>query len=389
MDHPTLTWKRLAHLTAKLPLTLVLAFALPLSASAQDTTGDDSTVIYPSSYFSQWGPRTAQDMLDRIPGQANTGGPGGGGGNPTAGGRGLGSGSGGTEILIDGKRTAGKNNQAGDLLRRIAFDQVQEIQIIRGTSGDLDVRGSGQVINVVLLEALASQSVSWDATAAMAQDGEFIPSGSVAVNGQRGEFNYLFTLRSNPRYSHSVTHERSILADFGRNDVISEHRMNDSDNNEISMNLGYNFSPNSSARINAIYAVKDSPTLVSRITNNLRTTPNTLTTEKEDNPLDRNNWEVGGDYELTLASGSRFKLLGIANQNNQNSTRERFQLQDDDLFENNLFLNNDSIIQERIVRGSYTMDLFSEQSIEFGVEGAQTILDSKLALGLLLSLIHI
>lgn len=385
MDHPTLTWKRLAHLTAKLPLTLVLAFALPLSASAQDTTGDDSTVIYPSSYFSQWGPRTAQDMLDRIPGQANTGGPGGGGGNPTAGGRGLGSGSGGTEILIDGKRTAGKNNQAGDLLRRIAFDQVQEIQIIRGTSGDLDVRGSGQVINVVLLEALASQSVSWDATAAMAQDGEFIPSGSVAVNGQRGEFNYLFTLRSNPRYSHSVTHERSILADFGRNDVISEHRMNDSDNNEISMNLGYNFSPNSSARINALYAVKDSPTLVSRITNNLRTTPNTLTTEKEDNPLDRNNWEVGGDYELTLASGSRFKLLGIANQNNQNSTRERFQLQDDDLFENNLFLNNDSIIQERIVRGSYTMDLFSEQSIEFGFEGAQTILDSKLALGLLSS----
>jgi outer membrane receptor for ferrienterochelin and colicins len=385
MDHPTLTWKRLAHLTAKLPLTLVLAFALPLSASAQDTTGDDSTVIYPSSYFSQWGPRTAQDMLDRIPGQANTGGPGGGGGNPTAGGRGLGSGSGGTEILIDGKRTAGKNNQAGDLLRRIAFDQVQEIQIIRGTSGDLDVRGSGQVINVVLLEALASQSVSWDATAAMAQDGEFIPSGSVAVNGQRGEFNYLFTLRSNSRYSHSVTHERSILADFGRNDVISEHRMNDSDNNEISMNLGYNFSPNSSARINALYAVKDSPTLVSRITNNLRTTPNTLTTEKEDNPSDRNNWEVGGDYELTLASGSRFKLLGIANQSNQNSTRERFQLQDDDLFENNLFLNNDSIIQERIVRGSYTMDLFSEQSIEFGFEGAQTILDSKLALGLLSS----
>ena len=85
---------------------------------------------------------------------------------------------------------------------------MQEIQIIRGTSGDLDVRGSGQVINVVLLEALASQSVSWDATAAMAQDGEFIPSGSVAVNGQRGEFNYLFTLRSNPRYSHSVTHEQ-------------------------------------------------------------------------------------------------------------------------------------------------------------------------------------
>ena len=386
MRYSAFTWNRLARLAIKLPMILTLSFALAPAAMAQDASGDDSTVIYPASYFVQWGPRTAQDMLDRIPGQASTGGPGGpGGGSPTAGGRGLGSGSGGTEILIDGKRTAGKNNQAGGLLRRIATDQVKEIQIIRGTSGELDVRGSGQVINVVLFEALASQSVSWDASAAMAQDGEFNPSGSVAVNGQRGEFNYLFTLRSNPRYSHNVTHERSILADFGRNDVISEHRINDRENNEISMNLGYNISPNSSARVNALYAVQDSPTSVSRITNNLRSTANALTTEKEDNPSDRDNWELGGDYELTLASGSRFKLLGIANQNNQNSTRERFKLNDDNVFENNLFLNNDRIIQERIVRGSYTMDVFSEQSIEFGVEGAQTILDSKLALGLLSS----
>jgi len=386
MRYSAFTWNRLALLAIKLPMILTLSFALAPAAMAQDASGDDSTVIYPASYFVQWGPRTAQDMLDRIPGQASTGGPGGpGGGSPTAGGRGLGSGSGGTEILIDGKRTAGKNNQAGGLLRRIATDQVKEIQIIRGTSGELDVRGSSQVINVVLFEALASQSVSWDASAAMAQDGEFNPSGSVAVNGQRGEFNYLFTLRSNPRYSHNVTHERSILADFGRNDVISEHRINDRENNEISMNLGYNISPNSSARVNALYAVQDSPTSVSRITNNLRSTANALTTEKEDNPSDRDNWELGGDYELTLASGSRFKLLGIANQNNQNSTRERFKLNDDNVFENNLFLNNDRIIQERIVRGSYTMDVFSEQSIEFGVEGAQTILDSKLALGLLSS----
>ena len=386
MRYSAFTWNRLALLAIKLPMILTLSFALAPAAMAQNASGDDSTVIYPASYFVQWGPRTAQDMLDRIPGQTSTGGPGGpSGGSPTAGGRGLGSGSGGTEILIDGKRTAGKNNQAGGLLRRIATDQVKEIQIIRGTSGELDVRGSSQVINVVLFEALASQSVSWDASAAMAQDGEFNPSGSVAVNGQRGEFNYLFTLRSNPRYSHNVTHERSILADFGRNDVISEHRINDRENNEISMNLGYNISPNSSARVNALYAVQDSPTSVSRITNNLRSTANALTTEKEDNPSDRDNWELGGDYELTLASGSRFKLLGIANQNNQNSTRERFKLNDDNVFENNLFLNNDRIIQERIVRGSYTMDVFSEQSIEFGVEGAQTILDSKLALGLLSS----
>ena len=386
MHHPALTWNRLVRLTVKLPFTLALAFVLPLAASAQDTTGDDSTVIYPASYFGQWGPRTSQDMLDRIPGQASTsssGGFSGSGGNPSAGGRGLGSGSGGTDILIDGKRTAGKNNQAGGLLRRIAADQVQEIQIIRGTSGELDVRGSGQVINIVLFEALASQSISWDATATMAQDREFIPAGSVAVSGQSGEFDYLFSLRSNPRYGHNVTHERSILGDFTRNDIIHEHRINDRDNNELSINLGYDFSSNSSARVNALYAVQDSPTTVDRVTNNLRTTPNSIVSEKEDNPSDRDNWEIGGDYEFTLAGGARFKLLGIANKNSQDSTRERSQLKDDGIFQKNLFLNIDSFTEERIARGSYTMDIFSEQNIEFGLERAETILDSRLSLGLL------
>ena len=35
---------------------------------AQDNVGDESTISYPASYFSQWSPVTAQDMLIRIPG---------------------------------------------------------------------------------------------------------------------------------------------------------------------------------------------------------------------------------------------------------------------------------------------------------------------------------
>ncbi len=381
----------------KFPSCLILALTLAgLSVSstlAQDTSEDGSTVIYPASYFEQWAPRTAQDMLDRIPGQGSGGGNSfgggggiggggsGGGGNPSSGGRGLGSGSGGIDIMIDGKRTAGKNNQAGGLLRRIAADQVREIQIIRGTSGELDVRGSDQVINIVLFEALSSNSISWDATGLMAQDESFIPSGSIALNGQSGDLNYLLSLRSNPRYSHSVTYEHSILADFQPNDTIDEDRINERQNNELSVNLGYALSANSSIRINALYAEQDSPTEIDRITRNLRADPSSLTVEQEDNPSDRDNWEVGGDYEVTFNNGNRFKLLGIANQNNQDSTRQRFKLVDD-VFEKNLFLNTNSVTEERILRSSYTMDVASEQNVEFGVERAQTILDSSLVLAL-------
>lgn len=89
--------------------TAVIAFNLLLASAAiaQETSNDGSPVVYPASYFQQWGPTTAQDMLDRIPGQASTGSSsrGGGGsstgrsssgsgfGNPSDGGRGLGQSS--------------------------------------------------------------------------------------------------------------------------------------------------------------------------------------------------------------------------------------------------------------------------------------------------------
>lgn len=388
MNYPVITKTRLTRNALYLAVALSVNSLIAPAASAQETSADGSTVVYSAEYFNQWGPITAQDMLDRIPGQATTGGPGGpggfgGGGNPSSGGRGLGSGSGGTEILIDGKRTAGKNAQTGGLLGRIPSDQVQEIQVIRGTSGELDVRGSSQVVNVVLFEALASNSISWDATATVSQDSTFTPSGSVALSGQAGEWTYLVSLRNNPSYTHNVTHERSILADFARNDIIREHRITDRENKELSMNVGYNLTPNSSVRMNALYAQRDMPTDIDRVTLNVRTAPPTDMFEKEDNPSDRDNWEVGGDYELTLANGNRFKLLGIANRNNQDSTRNRFERQDDGLYQQNLFLNTNSVTEERIIRTSFTMDVFSEQNIEFGLERAQTILDSSLALGLL------
>ena len=111
------------------------------TVNAQDNVGEDSTVVYPANYFSEWTPVTAQDMLDRIPGlsvsRSSYSGVAGasrsyrsGGG----GGRGFGGGSRGTEILINGKRTAGKNNSTGGQLTRITSDQVDYIEIIRGTS---------------------------------------------------------------------------------------------------------------------------------------------------------------------------------------------------------------------------------------------------------------
>ena len=121
-------------------------FLLSSGVRAQSISEDEATVTYPASYFTQYGSVSAKDMIDRIPGVGSTtgGGPSSTGGFRGAGGgrggRGFGSGGGASEILVNGKRTAGKSNATSGLLDRINADQVDYIQIIRGTSGELDVQ---------------------------------------------------------------------------------------------------------------------------------------------------------------------------------------------------------------------------------------------------------
>ena len=368
----------------RLALALTLSFGCA-AVSAQDAGDEASTVVYAADYFAQWQPITALDMLDRIPGQGAAGGPSNNSsnipGNPTSGGRGLGSGDG-NQILINGKRIAGKNNSAIGQLDRIPATQVREFQIIRGTSGDLDVRGSGQIVNVILLEELSSSSISYEASIERYQDQNFRPGGTLSLSGTRGDLDYLFVSRSQPRYRVSIGDEYSMLGDYSLNDLVLETRTQDQAVNEISTNLGYDLSDRSSIRVNALYATQDSPVDVERYTTNLRVTPNSLLSEREAIPSERSNWEVGGDYELNLANGQRFKLLAIANQNNNDSVRERFVLQDDNTEQKDLYLGNNNVTEEQIVRGSYTLSVFGEQSLEFGLERAQTTLDSSLTLGL-------
>jgi len=368
-----------------LSLSLLLGM-LPL-AQAQDTVGDDTTVFYPASYFAEFNPVTAQDMLDRIPGVGtatgggggNFGGPSQGGGN---GGRGLGSGSGGNQILINGKRTAGKNNATSGQMDRITAEQVDYIEIIRGTSGELDVRGSDQVVNVVLFEELSSNSLSYEANMDRYLDHSTQPGGSLSYSGQTGALNYVLSATAEPRYDNRLSKESSILADFAANDEVREERVREQTSYDYSVNLDYEISPQSSARFNALYSQNDNPTDVLRYTTDLRVSPSLTALEREDIPGERDNWEIGGDYEYLTDNGSRFKILFISNRNDQASTLERFDVFDDGSESKKLFIDSGSITTERIVRGSYTMNLFEGQDIEFGAEGAQTTLDSRLALGL-------
>ena len=180
---------------------------------------EDTTVVYEASYFAQWAPVTAMDMVNRIPGVNVAGGgggagfrlPGGANRNASRGGRGLGSGGGSTQILINGKRTAGKDNNAQLQLARINADQVNYIELIRGTGGDLDVRGSGQILNIVMFEALDTSSVSFDLLTDYYKDQATRPGGSISYSNQFDRLNLLVSAIAQPQYNHQAAFEELSL----------------------------------------------------------------------------------------------------------------------------------------------------------------------------------
>jgi len=361
-------------------LSIGLASAGPVLA--QGSADEVTTIQYPASYFSEYSPVTAKDMIDRIPGLegSSRGGfrPGGGG----RGGRGLGSGSGGSQTLINGKRTAGKNNSTGDLLSRITADQVNYIEIIRGTSGELDVRGSAQVVNVVLFEELSNSSISYEVNMDRYRDGENQPGGNVSYSNKIGNLDFVLSASAEPRYEHAESEEYSILGDFSPNDTVIEDSIREQTSYDYSVNLDYEISAANSFRLNGLYSENDNETEVFRATTDLTVTPYFIENEREDVPTDQSNWEIGGDYEFLRDNGNRFKVLFISNSYDRSNVRERYNVAIDGSESKNLFLSSGSTTRERIVRGSYTLDLRDNQDLEFGLERAQTILDSNLGLGI-------
>lgn len=361
----------------------LLAASILLSLSsivsfAQNATDENASVTYPASYFAEFGAVSVNDMLNRIPGIALAL-----DGNqvPSIGNnnRGLGSES---QILVNGKRLAGKANETRAQLDRIPASQVKQIEIIRGTSGDLDVRNSGQLVNIVLLETQSTSSVSAEAGAAYYHDGTLEPIGSLSYSGQSGKLNYVLSAGLSSGYEMQESYELSVLADGRLNETREFDRVREQTNTTLNSNLVYQMTAVDRLSFNALYAKNDPPATLLRTITDLKTTPNKIQIEREDLPATANNWELGGDYQHDFDGGAKYKALFIVNEKNSDSIRERYVSAGLGLAETkNLFIATDSRYRERILRTSYAWDLYAGQALELGIEAAQTIQDSALRLG--------
>lgn len=334
-----------------------------------DAQLDESTVTYPAQFFDEFSPVSVNDMIDRIPGigLALRG------GNQ---GRGLGSGSG--EVLINGQRLTGKSNSSRSQLSRIGADQVEYIEIIRGTSEELGVRGSGQVVNIVLTDAQSRSSIAAEVNMDRLRDGTVDPGAKLSFTGQNGDFNYLFHIEAEPRYGYSESFETSRDAEGELLETRFDENTFDNTEFQTSMNLGYRFG-RSTIQLNALYGTSSPPFDKDRVIQDFTTGETRREREHSDNS--RSNWEIGGDYEIDFAESGRFRFLFVVNDRDNEYTRERFTVAADNSETKNLFIFNSGRDRERIGRASYTWDLASNQGLELGLERAQTIRNSGLLLG--------
>lgn len=339
--------------------------------SSEGEENADSTVVYSSEFFVQYNPVTANDMLDRIPGISL--GNGGGGGD-----RGLGTGG---NLLINGQRIAGKDNSARDQLARITAAEVERIEIIRDTSGALNVRGASEVINVILVAVASRSSTTVELINRLNHDDKFETGGSVAWSQQIGNFQALVNLRSRPNYENRDNREVRLGPGGELLGTLFQEEIRDQDEQSFSTNMSYSIGAHR-MQLNALISDGDHPRPIHRDFVDFTDAGVVDSIQEEQIENEESNWEVGGDYEYNFNNGSRLSILFLANDEIRNSIRERFEADPaDSPLDKNLFIDSRSERQEFIAQANYNFSLSDSQSLRVGFEGADTQLDTSLLIG--------
>ena len=347
-------------------------------AAAQNPSNADesanSTVIYTADSFSQYNPITASDMLDRIPGVSlRGGGPGSGRGD-----RGLGTGG---NLLINGQRIAGKGNSARDQLDRITAAEVERIEIIRDTSGALNVRGASEVINVILLASQSRSSTTVELVNRLNHDNTLETGGSVAWSKQVGNFQALVNLEARPNYENRDNREVRLGPNNEVVGTLFETNIRDQQENTLSSNMSYSLGDHR-MQLNALIREGDHPRPVRRDFVDFTDAGLVNRSEEEDVNREESNWEVGGDYEFSFDDGSRLSVLFVANNEIRNNVRERYSANPaEEGLSKNLFIDSRQERQEFIIQGNYNISITETQSLRVGIESADTQLDSSLLIG--------
>ena len=344
-----------------IPLGLLSAnTAIAQDAQAPAEAASVKAETFPAEYFAQYAPRTALDMINRIPGFSLQSG--------DLGKRGLGQG--GANVLINGERLTGKANPF-DELEQILAANVTEIRILDGAS--LSIPGlSGRVADIAVKASAFSGSWEWNPEFREGLRPNW-QNGRVNISGETGGLTWSAFLRD------FAFRGGANGTEFRRDPdgVAFEQRLTNIDNYGdrpgVGVNLGWKPREGHSGNLNAEYALFNFRRKVEgeRIA---ITAPGENLFTRSDFGEDERYLEIGADYELPFLDGT-FKAIGYV-EREASPTESTFSIFDPDTgFTGASRFAQEADEAETILRGEYSWVPSEGRSWQIGLEGAFNSLD--------------
>ena len=197
--------------------------------------------VFTPADFASFAPRSALDMLQRVPGFSIDGRRGGQG-------RGLGQASG--NVLLNGERLASKSDSITDQLARIPASNVIRIEIVDGAA--LDVPGlTGRVANIVA-NSTGGVQVQFEWRPQLATDyakARWL-EGVISASGTVGALDFTFAAEGKPFYGGSGGPNFVTFA-AGRVEERFSTGLDQGDDNKYSTSLRYGLPGGAVANLNA------------------------------------------------------------------------------------------------------------------------------------------
>ena len=345
-------------LISAMPILPTMYAAAQYKPPADVTSG----VVYMPEDFAKYGPRTAGDMVSRIPGFAIE--------QEDDESRGFGQASG--NVLINGQRISGKSNGAEDALDRIPAANVERIEIVEGAN--LGISGlSGQIVNVV---AKANEGISgtWGWGARLRENlPPWYDNFNLSLNGAKGALSWALEAKSDPERGASAGPER-LRNPSGE---LLERRNDDFTRISVvpSVAGSLNWTPTNGhiANLNASYGLYQQDVKeISKRFPVTRPEARRLFQRSEDEW----NGEIGGDYELGVGPG-RLKAIGLVRRENSPFRNEvLFATLDGSIRKQSVF-EQEVDEGEYILRSEYAWTPRSGIDWQVSAEGAFNYLESE------------
>ena len=339
-------------------INLILISSLSLTLISGTAFAQDNQ-IFEQGFFTQFAPRTALDMIDRLPGFQLDG---------SDSKRGLGQG--GANILINGERLTGKTDVVSQL-SRVNAANVKRIEILDGAS--LDIPGlSGQVANFITESNGVSGSWSWAPEFRKNQSAR-LGHVQLTISGENGNLSYAAELRNLSQRPGHWGPESLTQADGTVFEIRDEVNRFYSDTPGGTLDLTWNPKTDHVGNLNLEY---NEYNFNGAETSNRRA----LTSRGEDlqtqfsSAEDEWNTKIGVDYEFPIGSG-KLKTIGYYRMEHS-PTINRF-----DVFElTGTQLSGSRFSQvadegEAIARTEYSWAPKEGRDWQLGVEGAFNFLD--------------